>query len=292
MSGGKGKVLTFMTMLHAAAFDLQAYLERIGLSEAPAPTVDGLKALHRAHRLAIPFENLDVALGRGISLNPDAVFTKLVTQRRGGYCFEQNQLFGRALAALGFTARPLLARVWLMAQDVPPTSHRLELVCIDGQDWIADAGFGGAFTPPMPLRVGEAGPEQDGAHHRLRTDAEHGWMLERLTAGTPMDERVSADGDWQAQYSFTLRDVHPADLELCNHWTSTRPGTRFTSLTIASKITPDGFVALTDGALSISTAVGNSRCEFDSPAAMHAVLTEHFGIDLPVDELARLPHLA
>lgn len=273
-----------------AAFDLRAYLDRIGLVSAPAPDLAGLRALHRAHRLAIPFENLDVALGRGISLDPDAVFAKLVTQRRGGYCFEQNQLFGRALAALGFETRPLLARVWLMAQGaVPPTSHRLELVRIGGEDWIADAGFGGAFTPPMQLAEHQTGPEADGAAHRLRPDAEHGWMLERLSTIAPMDERVRADGDWQAQYSFTLRDVHGNDLEQCNHWTSTRPGTRFTSLTIASRITPDGFVALTDGALSIGTGSGHSRCEFDSPAAMRVVLAEHFGIDLPEAELARLP---
>jgi N-hydroxyarylamine O-acetyltransferase len=125
-------------------FDLSAYLERITLKTAPTADIDGLAQIQRAHRLTIPFENLDVKLGRGISLDPVHVFDKLVTRRRGGYCFEQNSLFLRALHAIGFEARPLLARVWMMAPDgVPPRTHTLNLVRIDGKDWIADAGFGG-----------------------------------------------------------------------------------------------------------------------------------------------------
>ena len=92
------------------SLDLPAYLARIALPAPPAPDAEGLAAVQRAHRLVIPFENLDIPLGRGISLDPDAVFDKLVTRGRGGYCFEQNQLFLRALHAMGFTARPLLAR--------------------------------------------------------------------------------------------------------------------------------------------------------------------------------------
>ncbi|WP_438452424.1 arylamine N-acetyltransferase, partial [Listeria monocytogenes] len=73
-------------------FDLTAYLARIDLPETPVADVDGLAALQRAHRLAIPFENLDVKLGRGVAIDSASVFDKLVTRRRGGYCFEQNRL--------------------------------------------------------------------------------------------------------------------------------------------------------------------------------------------------------
>jgi len=93
------------------SFDLSAYLDRIGLKQPPPATAEGLAQVQRAHRLAIPFENLDVILGRGIRIDSASVFAKLVTARRGGYCFEQNRLFEDALIALGFTVRPLLARV-------------------------------------------------------------------------------------------------------------------------------------------------------------------------------------
>lgn len=134
-----------------APIDLDAYLARLGLGLPPLADIDGLTTLQRAHRLAIPFENLDIRLGRGISLDPGHVFEKLVHKRRGGYCFEQNQLFLRALQAIGFDARPLLARVWLVAEGVPPRTHTLNLVRINGEDWIADAGFGGSYSPPMKL---------------------------------------------------------------------------------------------------------------------------------------------
>ena len=102
-------------------FDLDSYLARIALPSRVTVDADGLARLQWAHRLAIPFENLDVRLGRPIAIDSDSVFAKLVTGKRGGYCFEQNRLFLDALAAHGFSARPLLARVWLRATDVPPT---------------------------------------------------------------------------------------------------------------------------------------------------------------------------
>ena len=210
-------------------FDLAAYLDRIRLPVAPEPDAAGLIALQRAHRLAIPFENLDVTLGRGIRIDGDGVFAKLVTRRRGGYCFEHNRLLGDALAALGFEARPLLARVWLGLDEAPPLTHAISLVRIDGQDWIADAGFSGRYCPPMPLADGAAATAPDGAAFRLGRDPLHGWMLERRGDRAPGDR----DGpDWERQYSFTLAPVFlfPADLSLGNHWTSTAPGTRFTTL--------------------------------------------------------------
>src|SRR5205085_4786733 len=117
---------------------LAAYLERIGISGTLGPDAATLTALHRAHRFAIAFENLDIPLGRGIALAPALLFDKMVTRRRGGYCFEQNGLFLQVLEAIGFAARPLLARVWLVAEGIPPRTHTLNLVRLDGADAIVD----------------------------------------------------------------------------------------------------------------------------------------------------------
>jgi N-hydroxyarylamine O-acetyltransferase len=117
----------------------------------------GLEAVQRAHRMNIGFENLDVMLGRGVSVDPDAIFGKLVMGARGGYCFEHNALFGDMLGRLGFDNRPLLARVFLgLPEDAapPPMTHTFRLVDLDGQAWIADAGFGGSYVPAMPLTDG------------------------------------------------------------------------------------------------------------------------------------------
>jgi N-hydroxyarylamine O-acetyltransferase len=259
--------------------ELAGYLERIGLSAAPALDLDGLAAVQRAHRLAIPFENLDVILGRGISIAPDAVFAKLVTRRRGGYCFEQNQLFGRALAALGFTARPLLARVWAGGTgEVPPRTHTFNLVALEGHEWIADAGFGANYAPPLRLEAGTEAATDDGARHRLRTDRDHGWMIERQAPGE----------DWAPQYSFILDPVFPSDLAMANHWTASAPGSRFTSMRIVSRVLTDGLVSLTDRRLVHQRIGGRDEGEVASAEAYRAALADLFGMRLGADEVGRL----
>lgn len=269
------------------SIDLAAYLNRIGLSTAPATDSDGLSILQRAHRLAIPFENLDIPLGRGISLDPDAVFEKIVARRRGGYCFEQNLLFRHVLDRIGFEARPLLARVWLGADGIQPRTHTLSLVTFDGQPWIADAGFGGSYTPPMALEDGGFATAPDGAAYRLRQDHHHGWMLERLGDRMLTDGR-SGDEGWQPQYSFTLDHVADADLEMSNHWTSTRPNTRFTSLHIVSLALPNGFAALTGRHYSRRNGDQHVQAEIESAKAYRLRLNFIFGISLTDEEVMQL----
>jgi N-hydroxyarylamine O-acetyltransferase len=269
-------------------FDLDAYLARIRLKEAPAPDAEGLAALQRAHRLAIPFENLDIRLGRGIAIDSASVFAKLVTAKRGGYCFEQNRLFGDALAALGFSARPLLARVWLAASEPPPLTHTLLLVTIDGQDWIADAGFGGSYCPPMPLAEGAEVLAPDGARFRLRRDAAFGWMLDREGDAATTDGRGTGGAGFLPQFSFTTAAVEPADLEMANHWTSTRPGTRFLDLVVVSIALPAGFASLTDRAYRRRTPSEDVAATIDDPRVYRLRLSMMFGIDLTAEEVAAL----
>jgi N-hydroxyarylamine O-acetyltransferase len=255
---------------------LGAYFARIRAGEASS-SFGALAEIQRAHRLAIAFENLDIHLGRGISLDPDALFEKLVTRRRGGYCFEQNALLLGMLQALGFEARPLLGRVWLNATDTPPRTHTLNLVHVEGEDYIVDAGFGGSYVPPMLLVADEVVKTDDGARHRLVRAGEHGWMLQR-DAGT----------GWQRQYSFTTEKVWPADLEAANHWTSTRPDTRFTTLRVASATLPDGFVSLSDRTLTVNRMSLPEAREIESAEEYRHILAGTFGLELSSEEVGGL----
>jgi N-hydroxyarylamine O-acetyltransferase len=269
-------------------FDLDAYLARIRIKQAPAADSEGLATLQLAHRLAIPFENLDIRLGRGIAIDSASVFAKLVTAKRGGYCFEQNRLFGDALAALGFAARPLLARVWFTATEPPPLTHTLLLVTVDGQDWIADAGFGGSYCPPMPLADGAEVTAPDGARFRLRSDAARGWMLERDGDAATTDGRGNGGPGFQPQFGFSTAAVEQADLEMANHWTSTRPGTRFLDLVVVSIALPAGFASLTDHAYRRRTPSEDVAATIDDPRVYRLRLSMMFGIDLSAEEVAAL----
>jgi N-hydroxyarylamine O-acetyltransferase len=268
-------------------FDLDAYFARIGLPARVTPDSEGLGRLQREHRLSIPFENLDVRLNRGIGIDSASVFTKLVTNRRGGYCFEHNRLFLDALAALGFEARPLLARVWLGATETPPLTHTLALVTIDGRDWIADAGFGGSYAPVMALVDGWEVDAPDGARFRLTRDDAHGWMLLRRGDAGSTDGRGAGEG-WQPQYSFDERQVADADLALSNHWTSTAPQSRFTQATIASIVLPHGLASLTDRRYHRRAGDKDADAEITDPRVYRMRMSLMFGIDLTAGEVASL----
>lgn len=80
--------------------DLSAYLRRIGYDGDLALTGRALAGLHRAHIAAIPFENGDIMLGRGVAVDLPSVAGKLVHRCRGGYCFEHGLLLAAALERL------------------------------------------------------------------------------------------------------------------------------------------------------------------------------------------------
>lgn len=276
--------------------DLDRYLARIGRDARPAPDAPGLAALQSAHRMAIGFENLDIRLGRGIRIDSDSVFDKLVTRGRGGYCFEQNRLYADALTALGVPNRPLLARVRLGLPEgvTPPRTHVCLLAEVQGTPMLADAGFGGSNVPPLPLQDGAEAQTADGARHRLRRIGEAGstggqWLLERSGSPAATDGRAAPHDGWQPQYTFDMSEVAQDDLEQANHWTATRPGTRFTSLHVASIPQAEGFASMVDRELTVHHAGGTERRVIADAGDYARTLREVFRIALPAEESANLP---
>src|SRR5262245_26488069 len=144
--------------------DVAAYLDRIGYRGAVDPTAETMRAIHRAHMLAVPFENLDIALGRPIELSLPAFYDKIVVRRRGGFCYELNGLFGWLLGELGFSVVTLSARVFNAEELGPDYDHMLLLVRLE-ERWIADVGFGDSFLDP--LRLDDDGHVEGGRSYRI-----------------------------------------------------------------------------------------------------------------------------
>lgn len=275
---------------------LAGYLARIGLAETPRADAAGLLEVQAAQRQHIPFESLSIHLGEGVACDSASVFAKLVERRRGGFCFEHNQLLADMLAAAGFDVRLLLARVLLGSPpDITPRTHCLVLVTIEGEDWIADAGFGGSYAPPMRLADGELAQSGDGARHRLRKIGEDGqlpgaWVLERIGPVDSTDGRARDDSNWEAQFAFDMAQVAPADMALGCHWAATHPSSRFCCFTVVSRCLPDGFVSLVDRQFSQwRKGATPERREIASPAEYRALLSAEFGLDFSESEVARLP---
>lgn len=260
-------------------FDLDAYLARLNHSGPVRPTQDCLEALHRAQLYTIPFENFDIQLGRGISLEPAALCDKLVRRARGGYCFELNGLFLMALRAIGFEARPLLGRVHLVE---PPSGreHLFLLVTLQGRPWIADVGFGGpGFRAPIPFEL-DRPTSHDGLTFRFVEAGPYGVMLQTLK-----------QGQWLDLYSFDLGHVFPADIALGNHFTSTHPNSLFTLARVVALPTPGGRVSLLNRTLRTVSAGAEQVWELTEGQAYLDALKSHFGIELdaPYEALRPLP---
>ena len=131
---------------------LAEYLERIGHGWNVRPDLETLRSLHRAHVEAIPFEALDVQLSSVPSMEPNAIFNKLVGQRRGGWCYEMNGLFGEALQQIGFEVTRVSCGVMRhVGGEERRGTHLALLVRLDGEDWLADVGFGSSLAEPIPL---------------------------------------------------------------------------------------------------------------------------------------------
>lgn len=169
--------------------DLKAYLERIGITQVKEPSLEFLDELIAAHQSTVPFDNLDICERNLVpSLGVRDLFDKIVTRKRGGYCFELNGLFCSLLKALGFSARPCMARVLLRPIPHPLISHRANIVTINGKRYYADVGFGGPQPAFAPLIEDGATRAEDGQTFTMHR-AGHSWW-ELGYRGTKEEERI------------------------------------------------------------------------------------------------------
>jgi N-hydroxyarylamine O-acetyltransferase len=251
------------------AFDLAAYLARIGLAAAPPPTPAGLAALQLAHATRIPFENLDILLHRPVTLDLESLQAKLVQGGRGGYCFEQNLLFAAALEAAGFSVTRLAGRVRYRTHRVLPRTHMLLLVTADSADWIADVGFGlEGLLAPLPLL---AGYEMQQSRWTYRVDGgPREWLVQ-----------IRRDGSWLDLYSFTTEPQELVDFEMASYYVSTHPESRFTQTLIAQSIATDARYMLHNRELTVDRGAGMENRVLAGDGELLEVLAGTFGLRFP-----------
>jgi N-hydroxyarylamine O-acetyltransferase len=252
---------------------LAAYLRRIEVSGPVAADAATLRELHRAHQRTVPFENLSIHLPEPISLTEADLIDKIITRRRGGFCYELNGTFALLLEAIGCTVSRAAARVQGKDGLGPPFDHLALIVTpADGSGpWLADVGFGSHSD--YPLLLDERGAQSDRAGTFQLHDAAEG------------DVEVTKDGEPQYRIERRLREL--PEFEPACWWQQTWPQSHFREATICSLLTADGRISLS-GSTLIRTS-GDSRTEEQLPtdAAVLAAYREHFGI-----ELGHVPRLA
>lgn len=256
----------------APDFDLDAYFERIEYSGNANPTLDTLESVHRCHTRAIAFENLNPLLGWRVLLDASSLQQKMIRERRGGYCFEQNLLARYALQAMGFRVAGLAARVvYGLPEGVTlPRTHMLLCVEVEGKAYLADVGFGG-LTLTTPLRL-ECDVEQSTSHEPYRL----------VSDGTSLVMQARIAGVWKPLYQFTLEEQSPPDYEMMNWYVSTHPQSRFVQNLIAAR--PDHnvrFALFNDEVAVHHLNGGTERRILSTVAELREVLEGPFRLSLP-----------
>jgi N-hydroxyarylamine O-acetyltransferase len=254
-------------------FDLEGYLQRINQPADP-PSAAALHGLARAHVLAIPFENVEVVLGRHPGLAPEAITDKLVRRERGGYCFEHALLFAAGAQRLGYQVTRLISRV--QPHKVGPRTHMTLLVRADGVDHLVDVGFGAGMIAPMPLRDGIE-VDQAGWPHRLTRHAAawaDEWTLAKRT-----------DDGWEPQHTFELAPQRPIDYEIAHHYVSTHPASPFTGQLVVFRLADGISRRLVGNRLTVEHADGATEHSTVAPERVGDTLRE-LDVVLTDDELA------
>jgi N-hydroxyarylamine O-acetyltransferase len=247
--------------------DIASYLSRIGYDAAPAADLGTLRALQRAHLTHIPYENLDVQLGRRVTLDPKDAFAKLVTQGRGGWCYEMNGLFAWVLEAIGFRVMPMTGAVMRAERGSASIGNHLVLAVELEQPYLVDVGLGDGPSEPMPLREGSY--RQGWRTLRLEQLADGWWRFHNVkTALAPSFDFQHQPADWTV-------------LQQRCHWQHTSPDSRFVQNAICLRHKPNSVVALIGRILKTIDEQRTTDELIGSAESYATALRTVFGITLP-----------
>lgn len=245
--------------------NLAAYLERINYKGPLEPSLETLRGLHRAHLLAISYENLDIHLGRPLHIDEEVIFQKLVLEKRGGWCFEMNGLFAWVLRELGFGVALLAGAVNRdKLGDETEYSHLVLLVELD-KPYLVDVGFGNGFLEPLELKEGE---QRQGflTYHLERLD--DGWWRYHQNHAGP-------------NYDFTLTGRELNDFSEKCHYLQTSPHSGFVRVTVCQRFKPEAVLSLRGAVLETLDAEGSRERVVNSFDEYRYLMTEGFGLTLP-----------
>lgn len=252
------------------AIDFAAYARRIGFDDPASPTHATLARLIERHAAAIAFENIEVLAGRVPQLDSASLQRKLVQQPRGGYCFEQNTFFLACLQQLGFAACGLEARVrtGVPADVVTPRTHMAIRVTLDGEDWLADVGFGG-LAPLAPIRFASRAEQPAGSGAWRFVDMEGGWLL----------QAKSHDG-WTDCYAVLDSTPRHIDYEMANWWVATHPKAMLRQNLLVGRAVDGGRLTLFNRQLSLRKPASGAPQEqrLATRAELEDVLGDGFGL--------------
>ena len=246
---------------------VKKYLERIGYDGPLEPTAEVLKNLHACHVYAVPFENLNIHMDRPVSLDVDHIYEKVLTDRRGGYCYELNTLFATLLQHIGFDLYFSLGRVLYGYSEglyERAQTHALVMTKIDGELWLSDVSFGNGLLESIKLDEGEV------------TQINQRYLVTREDDLYVIS--IWVKDSWSRLFATDTRPVYKCDLEILNYFSSTSDKSVFTQRPFCTLPTPTGRVTIDGKNLIERHADESVTSPIDSLEDYSRLMTEKFGI--------------
>ena len=254
--------------------NVQDYFDRVGYDGRPAVTTAALFRLHQCHALSVPFENIDVQLGRPLTLDPEAAFDKIVDRRGGGWCYEQNGVFGAVLDALGFEVTRVAAAVMREAEGEKSLDNHLCLLVRDPDDagtvWLADVGFGGSLLRPLRF---EPGDELQVPYEVGLRRLDDGWWRFREN-----------DGSGEFSFDFVPERADEAAMERRCKYLQTDPDSVFVRKLLVQRRLPGRHLALRGRLLQEQTATSRESRLLASSHELATVLDVYFNRQVTATE--------
>ncbi len=241
------------------------YLKALDLQAQP-PTLAYLNELVRRHIARFSFCSIGPRLGLDLPLDLPALFERIVVQRRGGYCFEHNGLFHDVLAELGFDVQLLLARVIFSGIAHPGLTHRLTLVNLAEDRYIADVGFG-PMVPRAAISLSGVPDIRGGRSYRMHEATPNEWHLQLMK-----------DGDWLSLYRFEILRYGQADCELGHFFSHRHPDAVFVNNLVASRILDGEVRSLRNREYRILRPAGDEVRPIAGPEQLHAILVQELDL--------------
>lgn len=249
--------------------NIHSYLERIQFTGNREPSIETLHQLQLAHLYTIPFENLSIHHNEPIELTDEALFAKVITRKRGGFCYELNGLFSALLSDLGFSVIKLSAQVANKEGGFSAPFDHMALLVTLKRPWLVDVGFGDTFRRPLPLHE-EAAVVSNGRFYRITQQNDQYTLMEQKRGGM-----------WQPQYRFTQHPYDYADYEEMCHYHQTSPDSHFRQSQLCTLATPKGRVTVSNMRFITTTLDGmRQEEELADLDARQKVLQTRFGIPI------------
>ncbi|XP_072545387.1 arylamine N-acetyltransferase, pineal gland isozyme NAT-10-like [Salminus brasiliensis] len=259
--------------------DVGKYLARIGCSSPCSPTLETLRCLHLNHLLTVPFENLSVHTGERVCLDLPLLYEKIVSKRRGGFCYENNGLFSWLLSQLGYEVHILSAQVKnrLTGAYGPPFDHFISMVTLDGHRWLCDVGFGSGFQLPLSLET-DSPQKQSHGLYRLRTEGKLVFM--EMSEGDAVKDPAE-DTAWRALYKFTFEPRQREDFKAMCDYHQSSISSIFFCKSLCSLLLPSGRITIIGRKLIVTSL----SAEKDQPSKTNSNLSDEEITELLRDKL-------